>query len=78
MPRLSPDDIRGGCPRLCQGAEEQVQDQALLRQTPTHGLLTCPDHPRGRQHGNVRHTHTHTDEGKQEAKLGFITERHSH
>lgn len=57
-PCLSADYVRGGRPRLCQGAEEQVPDQALLRQTPTHGLPTRPDHPGGRQHGNVSHTHT--------------------
>lgn len=59
-PLLSSDYIRGGCQGLCQGAEEQVQDQALLCQTPTHGLPARPDHPGGRQHGNVSLTHTHT------------------
>lgn len=73
VPLLSPDYIRRGCQGLCQGAEEQVQDQALLRQTPTHGLPACPDHPGGRQHGNVSLSLTHTQKGKQEEKLGFIT-----
>lgn len=48
------DHVRWGRPGLCQGAEEQVQDQTLLCQTPTHGLPACPDDPGGRQHGNVR------------------------
>lgn len=52
------DHVRRGRPRLCQGAEEQVQDQTLLCQTPTHGLPACPDDPGGRQHGNVRRAHT--------------------
>lgn len=58
---LSPDDIRRGRPGLCQGAEEQIQDQALLRQTPTDGLPARPDHPGRRQHGNVRLSNTHRD-----------------
>ena len=62
---VCPDYIRGGCQRFCQGAEEQVQDQALLCQASTDGLPTCPDHPGGRQHGKVglaqTHTNTHTD-----------------
>lgn len=53
---LSPDHIRRGRPGLCQSAEEQIQDQALLRQTPTDGLPARADHPGRRQHGNVRHT----------------------
>lgn len=65
---LSPDYIRGGCQGLCQGAEEQVQDQALLCQTPTHGLPACPDHSGGRQHGNVSLSHTNTQD-----QTGFIT-----
>lgn len=55
------DDIRRGRPGLCQGAEEQIQDQALLRQTPTDGLPARPDHPGRRQHGNVRLSNTHRD-----------------
>lgn len=55
------DHVRRGRPRLCQGAEEQVQDQTLLCQTPTHGLPACPDDPGGRQHGNVRHARTNRE-----------------
>lgn len=52
------DHIRRGRPRLCQGAEEQVQDQTLLCQAPTYGLPARPDDPGGRQLGNVRHAHS--------------------
>lgn len=71
VPCLSPDYIRGGCQGLCQGAEEQVQDQALLRQTPTYGLPACPDHPRGRQHGNVSPllSYTRTFRKKKDVKV---------
>lgn len=67
---LCADHIRGGRQGLCQGAEKQIQDQALLCQTPTDGLPACSDHLRGGQYGDVSgscvwakshaQTHTHT------------------
>lgn len=47
------DNIRWRCARLCEGAEEQIQNEALFCQAPTHGLFTCSNCTWGRQHGNV-------------------------
>ncbi len=48
------DNVGRGRERLCQGVEEQVQDKALFCQASSHGLPSRPDHPWGRQHGDVR------------------------
>ena len=43
------DNFRGGCARLCQGGEEQVQVQAIPQETPEGGVPACYVSTRGRR-----------------------------
>lgn len=49
------DYFGGGCAGLCQGAEKQIQDKALLCQAPSDGLSPRADRFGRGQHRDVSH-----------------------
>ena len=53
------DNLRREDAGLCQDAEEQVQVEAVLQQTPSERLPTCSVCTGGRELRDVSHTHIH-------------------